>query len=513
MKKLGIVLGAAAFAAAAAFAGGKSETPQAGGSGSGAYKDTLIFSQGSDVTSLDPHIGKETPAVTVTSQIFDTLVEVDSATNELKPQIAERWEQLSPTSYRFYIRRGVKFHNGAEVTAEDVKFSLDRAINTPAVAYIVDFIADVQVENPYQVVVNTKAPYGPALRNLAVPFAAIVPKAYVEADKDALLRKPIGSGPYKFVEWKQSDSVRLEAFADYYAGAPQTKYVTMKVIPEASQATIALETGEIDLAYGISANDRRIVNANNSLALYIAPSLSCTYISLNLKKKPFDNKLVRQALSHAIDRQLIVDTVLSGAGSAADAIIAPAVYGYYATGVDAYDPALSKKLLAEAGYPDGFSTTLWVNNSQQRVAICEAIIDMLREVGVNARLEVMEFGAFIQRSTNGEHDMGAFGWITSTKDADYTYYSLEHSSQQGAAGNRTFTNEPEIDRLVELGRTSGDEAVREQAYKDLAIFLADYTNNLNICYLEDTVGGSKKVEGFVPDPIGYHKLDQVRVRR
>ncbi|AEF84565.1 dipeptide-binding protein [Treponema primitia ZAS-2] len=510
MKKQNICFAIGLICLVMALAGcGKSGSKaQAGG-----YKDTIIFGQGADVTSLDPHIGKETPAVTVTNHIFDTLVEVDGVTNELKPQIAERWEQLSPTSYRFFIRKGIKFHDGTELTAADVKFSLDRAIATPAVAYIVDFISNVTVEDPYTVVVNTHAPYGPTLRNLSVPFAAIIPKAAVEANPTGFIQHPIGSGPYKFVSWKQSDSVQMEAFADYYAGAPKTKNLIMKVIPEPSQRTIALETGELDLAYDLTPNDLKIITGNDKLTVFKAPSLSCTYISMNMRKAPFNNKLVRQAISHAIDRQLIVDTVLSGAGQAADAIIAPAVYGYFETGVDKFDPELSKQLLAQAGYPNGFSCSLWVNNSVQRVEICQAIIEMLRNVGITARLEVMELGAFIQRSTAGEHDMGAFGWVTSTKDADYTYYSLEHSSQQGAAGNRTFTADPEVDRLVDLGRTSVDPAIREKAYKDLAIYLADLENNVNIAYTEINVGGNNNVENFFIDPIGYHKLENVQVKK
>jgi peptide/nickel transport system substrate-binding protein len=305
----------------------------------------------------------------------------------------------------------------------------------------------------------------------------------------------------------------MEAFDDYYAGPAKTKFLVMKVIPEASQRTIALETGEIDLAYDVSANDIKIVEANENLTIFKAPSLSCFYVSMNLRTKPFDQKLVRKAISHAIDRQLIIDTVLSGAGDPADAIIAPAVYGYYKTGVDKYDPALSKQLLAQAGYPNGFTCNLWTNNNQERIDICQAIIEMLREVGITARIEVLETGTFIQRSTAGEHDMAYFGWVTSTKDGDYTYYSLEHSSQQGAAGNRTFVADPEVDRLVDTGRTSVDDAVRAQAYKDLAIYLADLTNNANIVYTQINAGGSNRVENFLIDPIGYHKLENVQVRK
>lgn len=509
MKKILTVL-LVLVCCSALFAGGSKEDSAADTTG---YKDTIVFGQGADVTSFDPHVGKETPAVAVTNHIFDTLVDTNPTTGEVIPQIAERWEQLSPVSYRFFIRKGITFHNGEELKADDVKFSLDRAIASGSVSYIVDFIKEVVVEDDYTVVVTTKAPYGPTLRNLAVPFAAIVPKDYVTANPDSLKNKPIGSGPYKFVSWSQSDNVKLEAFDAYFQGAPKTKNLIMKVIPEAAQRTIALETGELDLAYDILVSDLKRVEANKDLTLFEAPSLTCFYISFNMKKAPFDNQLVRQAINMAIDRQLLVDTVNNGTGSAADEIIAPAVYGYYSTGVWEYNPTKAKALLSEAGYPNGFSATLWVNNNQSRVEMCQAIQEMLREIGITVKVEVMEFGTFISRSTAGEHDMGYFGWVTSTKDADYTYYSLEHSTQQGAPGNRSFISDPEVDRLVELGRTSADTKVRDAAYKDLAIKLKEIANNAPIIYTAITAGASNKVENFVLDPIGYHRLEGVTVTK
>ncbi|WP_298502493.1 ABC transporter substrate-binding protein, partial [uncultured Sphaerochaeta sp.] len=265
------------------------------------------------------------------------------------------------------------------------------------------------MEDQYTVLVTTKAPYGPTLRNLAVPFAAIVPKDYVSANQDILKTKPVGSGPYKFVSWTQNDNTKLEAFDQYYKGAPQTKNLIIKVIPEASQRTIALETGELDIVYDVLVSDMKRVRENKNLILLEAPSLTCFYISFNMRKPPFNNQLVRQAINMAIDRQLLVDTVNSGTGAPADEIIAPAVYGYYSTGVWEYNPAKAKQLLAQAGYPNGFSTTLWVNNNQSRVEMCQAIQEMLREIGITVKVEVMEFGTFISRTTAGEHDMGYFG--------------------------------------------------------------------------------------------------------
>lgn len=475
------------------------------------YKDTLIWAQGADVTSMDPHQGKETPAVEVTQQIFDTLFVVNQETNEVEGQICESWEQTSDTSYTFKIREGIKFHDGEELTAEDVKFSLDRAANSSSVSYVADFMDVVTVVDDYTVEVTLDAPYAPALRNLSVPFTAIVPKHIVETDEENWLLNPVGSGPYKFVEWKQGDSVKLEAFEDYYAGAPATKNLVMKVIPEAAQRTIALETGEIDIAYDILVNDIEKVAENEDLTLFDAPSLTCYYISMNMNAAPFDNKLVRQAINYAIDRELLVETIACGSGQAADAIVAPAVFGYADPGDYEYNPEKARELLAEAGYADGFDTTLWVNDNQTRVEACQAIQFMLMDVGINCEIEIMEFGTFIEQTSAGEHDMAYFGWVTSTKDADYTYYSLEHSSQQGAPGNRTFVNDETVDALVEKGRTTTDEEERLAAYTELTEYLFDLANNAPVYYSNITAATNAKVEGFVMDPVGYHDLYSVKI--
>ena len=509
-RAMSLVL-AAAMALSLAACGGNQENNGSGGGTAGGYKNTLTWAQGADVTSLDPHQGKETPAVQVNTQIFDTLVTVDPETNEVVPQIAESWEQTDDQTYVFKIREGIKFHDGSDLTAEDVKFSLDRARNSAAVSYIVNFIEEVTVDDDHTVTVKTTAPYAPTLRNLAIPFAAIVPKAVVEADENAFIQNPVGSGPYKFVEWNHGDHVTLKAFDDYYAGKPETENLIMKVIPETSQRTIALETGEVDLAYDLAVNDIPKVNSDDKLTVYEIPSLTCWYESMNMNKKPFDNPKVREAMSMAIDRQTIIDTINAGSGQTADAIIAPAVFGYYSTGVKEYNPTKAKELLAEAGYPNGFSTTLWVNDNQSRIEMCQAMQAMLLEVGVQCNLEVLEFGSFISRTTAGDHDLAYFGWTTSSGDADYSYYSLEHSTQQGAAGNRSFLADPDVDKLIEEARSNTNEEERKELYKELAIKLDEINNNIPVYYSSINVGANKKVEGFVMDANGYHSLEKVKV--
>lgn len=476
-------------------------------------KDSLIWVQGADVTSMDPHQGKETPAVQVTCNIFDTLLLVDPSGNPI-PCLAESWENIDDVTWQFKLREDVKFHDGSAMTAEDVKYSLDRAIATPAVAYIVDFIAEVVVDDPYTVTVITKAPYAPILANLAVPFAGIVPKALVEADKDAFLLHPVGTGAYKFVEWKQGDYVKLEANPDYFRGAPKTQYLQMKVVPEASQRTIALETGEADFAYDVPSIDVKRVEADDNLALLTAPPLSVWYVSMNMNKEPFNNEKVRQAIRYAINEEDLLMAVRYGMGEIASSLIPPAAFGYSEKSqAYPFDLEKAKALMAEAGYPDGFKCNLWVNENQERVEACSIIQNQLKQIGIDVEISVMEFGTYIEQTSAGLHDLAYFGWTCSTADADYNYYSLCHSSQQGAAGNRSFLNDPEVDRLVEAGRSTADAAQRQAYYDELEAYLGPITPNATLFYSVLNVGTSKNVQEFVVDPNGYHRLYTVYAER
>lgn len=474
-------------------------------------KDTLIFGQGADVTSFDPHVGKETPAVTVTDQIFDTLTQTDNEMNVI-PGIAESWKQLTETSYQFDIRKDIKFHNGLALTAKDVKYSLDRAIGSSYVSYIVNFIETVEIVDDYTIVVNTYEPYAPILMNLAHPSSAIVSMETVENDPESLKTAPVGCGPYKFVEWRQGDSVKLEAFDDYYGGKPATKNIIMRVIPENAQRTIALETGEIDIAYNLSVNDIERVQENSDLELMTSNTSACGYISFNTMRAPFDNVKARQAIAYAIDKQLIVDTLLYGQGTPANSVINEVVFGGV-KGLEGipYDPEMAKKLAKEAGIEDGTELMISVNDNQVRIETCQVIQGMLSEIGIDLKIEVLEFGALIEKTTQKQHDMAFFGWITSTSDADYTYYPLFHSSMVGAPGNRSFYNNPVVDKLIEDGRSNANYDERSVIYEEIADILADEVPSLPIYFQKMSVGFNNNVEGFEINPIGYHKLNTVKV--
>ncbi len=483
--------------------------------GGTAYKDTLCWAQASDVTSMDPHVGKETAAVTVTCNMFSTLMIV-LGDEDPKPLLAESYQQLSDKDWEFTIRKGVKFHDGSEMTIEDVKWSLDRAINSNYVSYIVNFIDNVEITGEDTIVIHCKEPYAPILNNLSMPFSAIVPKAYIEEKGEEYFQlNPIGSGPYKLVEWNPGESVKLEAFEDYFGDKAQTKNLVMKVIPEAAQRVIALETGEVDIAYNIEANNLAQVQGNPDLVTLDEPSMTCYNYFFNLKKtdSPLADIRVRQAICHAVDSDLIIDTILNGTGIPATSMIAPSVAGYAESPKYEYDLDKAKSLMAEAGYADGFSLVMVVNDSQQRVELCQVIQQMLKEIKIDVDIHSYEQATYINALNEGEHDMGFSAWITSTGDADYTYMPCYHSTQWGKPGNRSFFANEKADELIMAGRRESDIEKRKEIYKELNQVIYENCTQLFVCHPTNSYAMSKQVEGFILNNDGYNRLNYVLCRQ
>lgn len=490
--------------------GGQNRGSSNGGSGETAYKDTVIWAQSADVTSMDPHVGKETAAVTVTCNVFSTLMEVIGE-GDPQPLLAESYQQLSDTDWEFTIRQGVKFHDGTDMTIEDVKYSLDRAINSSYVGYIVGFIDSVEITGENTIVIHCTAPYAPILNNLSMPFSAIVPKAYIEEKgEEYFAQHPIGTGPYKMVEWNPSESVTLEAFDEYFGGTPATKNLIMKVIPEAAQRVIALETGEVDIAYSIEANDVAKVEENNDLVLFSHPSLTCMNYFFNLEKGPTSDLKVRQAICHAIDRQVIIDTILAGSAVPATSMIAPAVAGYVEAPTYEYDLEKAKELMAESSYPDGCDIVMVSNQSQQRTEICQVVQSMLKELNINVSIKTYEQATYIQALVEGEHDMGFSSWITSTGDADYTYYPCYHSTQWGKPGNRSFFANEKADELIMEGRSLSNMEERKAVYKELNQIIYENCTQAFLCHPMSVEATNKNVEGFVSNKDGYNRLWTVK---
>lgn len=480
----------------------KEEPAPSGDAGEG----TIIVAQGADPKSLDPHATNDQPSSRVNKQIYDTLVEQDT-NMELQPGLAESWEQIDETTWEFKLRTGVKFHNGEELKASDVVFSINREKESASTGHIVSFVKEVEAKDDHTVVIKLEEPFAPILAHLAHTASSIVNEKAVTEAGDDYVSNPVGTGPFKFVSQDAGDKVTLEAFADYYKGAPKFKTLIIKNVAENATRTIGLETGEIDIAYDIEPNDFDVVRNNDKLELIDDESLSTAYIGFNTQKEPFTDVKVRKALNHAVNVEEIIEVVLEGSGKPATGPINNKVFGYDESlkSYD-YDPEKAKALLEEAGKGEGFETKIWTNDNPVRVKIAELVQAQLAEVGVKAEIEIVEWGAYLDRTAAGEHDMFILGWVTVTGDADYGLYALFHSSQKGSAGNRTFFDNAEVDKLLDAGRKESDPQKRLESYKPAQEIIVEEAPQIFLYFQNQNAGIQKTIKGFELHPAGHHRL-------
>ena len=473
-------------------------------------QDTIVIAQGQDPNSLDTHATNDQPSSRVSGNIYSRLVEFDKDMN-IVPGLAESWDLESATSTVFHLRKGVKFHNGEELKASDIKFSLERMIASPAVGHMVNAIEEIEIIDDYTVRVITSEPFGPLLHHLTHTASSIMnEKAISEAGED-YGQNPIGTGPYKFVEWQIGDRVILEAFDDYYGGKQEIPNAVFRNIAEGTNRTIALETGEVHIAYDIEPIDMSTVVNHDNLRLQEVESLGTEFFGFNTQKAPFDNILVRQAIAYVANADDIIEAVLLGGGRRANSPIAPKVFGHNPDAkLYSQDIEKARALMAEAGMEDGFSSTIWTNDTPLRIQKAQILQAQLRAINIDASIEVLEWGAFLDGTSRGDHEMFMLGWTTSTGDADFGLVPQFSSSSAGSAGNRTFYRNSEVDELLMQARASIDPDERLALYARVqeiiqheVPFFALYSKYIN-------VGLNKNVDNFNMAPTGHHRITDVR---
>ncbi|MCQ4085445.1 ABC transporter substrate-binding protein [Saccharibacillus sp. JS10] len=421
-----------------------------------------------DVSGLDP--GFLTENAQVVDNIFDTLVKRDE-NEKLIPGLATSWKQVDDLTWEFKLREGVSFTNGEPFNAEAVKYSLDRVIdpasNAPTASYV-STIDKVEAIDDYTVHVITKKP-DPLIptRFNRYPTEVVPPKYAEEVGQEEFAQKPIGTGPYKFVSWDKGSNVVLEANADYWNGAPEVKKVTFRSIPEASTRVSALLNGEVDIVTGVSPEDRsKIESSSNARLSTVERAGNTVYVGFKTDVKPFNDPKVRQALNYAIDVDTIVDKVLQGAAVRTNSLIGPKDFGYAGEpeGYN-YDPEKAKQLLAEAGYPDGFSITLdtvswYIKNTD----VAQVIAEQLKAVGVTVKVNNVESSVYRTLVPAGKQsDMYVLGWSsTNTLDADAAIYAILRSGESYS----TYHN-ADVDAKLDEARSSTDENKRTELYKEI----------------------------------------------
>lgn len=507
MKKLVCTLLALAMALSLVACGKPAETTPSGETGKAVHRDTLTVGISREPKALIPYASNDTGSSYITSLIYDKLIDTDKDMN-LIPGLAESWDKIDDTHYRFHLRKGVKFHNGTELTAKDVLYTFEKnsaADATSSTIGPVD-IKNSVIEDDYTVVIALSKVYPPFLNICSLDIAAIVCKDAMEADPAGYAKNPIGSGPFKFVEWASGDYIKLDSNTEWWGGDINFDHLMLRYIPEASTRAIEAESGGVDIAQ-IVVSDAQTVDASDDVDLLVQEILNTSYLSFNCSKEPFNNVKVRQAISMAIDAEAIVEATYYGYAKRADSFLAPAIWGYHGVSNEysKYDPEKAKALLTEAGYPDGFSCTMISNASQ---ATAEMIQAYLAEVGIKVTLNVTDFSNWLDSIVNGKQEMYIGGWTVPSADASEAFTAF-NSANIGKGDNRSFYGNDKVDGLIEKINSEADPDTRMQYCKELQEFLAEecVTIGLNVGVTFYAV--SKDISGFYVLPTQSPKFHEI----
>ena len=476
-------------------ASGSSESGSEETTAAGNIRTDIIIADSTDASTMDPHNANDGYSARVFNNIYDSLVK-QTADLDVEPCLAESWEYKSDTEIIFHLREGVKFHNGDELKASDVKFSIDRMVASPSVSSYFNKISEVTVIDDYTVSVKTSEPFAPLLFNLGGTYGSIVSEKAITEAGDDYDKNPIGTGPMKFKEWAANDHITLVRNEDYWKGTPKTTSITIRVIPEDSSRTIALQAGDVDMIDAVPAVDIDRVLEDENFTTVVQPSPSITYVSWNMTKAPYDNVKVRQALSYATNKQDIIDIVCEGKAIPINTLYSPLVNAYDETlDLYPYDLEKAKQMLIEAGYPDGFDMEILVSN-EIRSRICQIIQQDYASIGVNMEISVVEFGTLVEMSTGEDYDAFLLGWSQAV-DADNTMVFSFHSDNFGSKGNRARYSNPEFDEIVMQARVEMDETKRNELYKEAQRIVMEDSPWIPIMQAVNVAGMNKGVEGVV----------------
>ena len=459
-----------------------------------ALAQTLTIGVRGGPDSIDPHFTATGTHAEALKHVFDTLVWSGDGL-ELMPRLAESWKVINDNTWEFKLRRGVKFHDGSEFTAQDVKFSIERVpvVSGPNPTTIyVRRVKDVKIIDPYTVLVITDGA-APTLPNDFIRLFIVSAKAAAGLTKETSNeafnsgKAAVGTGPYKYVSWQPKGDLVL-ARNDAYWGPkePWAKHVR-KEIPNDAARVAQLKAGQLDLITRVPASDVATLQRDPKITVQTVDTVYVFNIELDLREKalnvtakdgsalpknPFLDLRVREAIDLAIDRKALAEVAMEGLGKPASQMVTPSIFGFNKTlGDRKYDPAGARKLLADAGYPNGFKVQF--SFTQDRLPgdrqVGTSVAQMLAAVGIDAQANAQPAAVFFPARTRGDYSMSMSGWGTLTGEAHYTLSSLAHSNDKerkmGAFNVLNYKN-PVMDKLLQDAAIEMDVGKRRKFLED-----------------------------------------------
>lgn len=469
-----------------------------------AYKDTLTIAHWEEPTTLDPQAQGKMSCGAVSVQIYDNLITMDENNNPV-PSLAEKWEQIDDTTFRFYLRDGVKFHNGDPLTAEDVCYTIARACTNPGSSSIFKSVDgdNTKAIDDLTVEIKLKTPDASIFDTLQGPRGGIVCKRAVEEmGEDAFGHAPVGSGPYKLSEWQTGTEIRLTANEDYWGDAPETPNIVFKIITESANRVIEMETGNADICLNVLASEVARLEEAEGLHVEMDTGYQYTTVTFNMQDPVLSDIRVRQALVYAIDRDAIVKAVYKGTATVADSIMPTTLLGAKTYDPNLYDVEKAKELLAEAGYADGLTLNFVVQPLEEMQRITEAIQNMWKQIGVETNISTAEVAAYLAQGNTLQ--VG----IRNGSASDPANTLIIYDS---AFGDRLNSNDEVLDKMLADAKTIYDIDERANAYYEICDYLWEAKWSLPIAFKNTIYAVSDKVEGFEFDRMNFLDMKKIRV--
>jgi peptide/nickel transport system substrate-binding protein len=471
-------------------------------------KRELVVAQGGDIAWLDPHMSTSSNDIRISFNIFDNLTS-RRPDGKLAPGLASEWKLQGQQAWAFKLRSGVKWHNGDPFTSADAKFSIERTYDPAAktrVNTVLTTIERIEAPDPTTLIIHTKKPDPLLPARLGFYAGQIVPKKYMESvGPEVFNQKPVGTGPVRFVSWTKDDKVVLEANPDYWGGKPEFDRLIVRALPEMAPRIAALLKGEVDIATQLPPDQGERVRGNASTAVAGALYGGLYVLAVNSKRPPLDNPLVKQALSLAIDREVIIKELWRGRGVVPSGPIAKGDNHFDASlPALAYNPKEARERLKKAGYKGEeivITTTAGYMAGDKPMA--EAVQAMWKDAGINGTVEVVEYS--VRAQMNRDKSFKGLWWSdpTSTlRDPDGMMWRL-----LGPGGPQDYWRHAEWDELGNAARFSVDEKFRGEAYKKMTKIFLEHFPWLPVIQPYEDYGLQKHVE-WTPDP-----LQQLEIRR
>jgi dipeptide transport system substrate-binding protein len=513
--------------------------------GVGAQAKTLVFCSEGSPENFDPMINTTGTTFDANRPIYNRLVEFKPGTTEVGPGLAESWEiSADGKTYTFHLRHNAKWQSNKDFkptrgfNADDVIFSFERQwkdsnpyhkvsgggydyfndMNLPTLLDSIDKVDD------YTVRFVLKQPQAPFLADMAMDFASIQSKEYADAmlkagKPEEIDQQPIGTGPFELLQYTKDATIRYRAFAGYWGTKPKLDTLVFSISTDPAVRLAKLRANECQVADYPSPADLPAIRADKDLVMPSQPGLNIGYLAFNNTKAPFTDVRVRRALNMAIDKKSILDAVYQGAGQPAKNLIPPSMWSYDDKIEDfKYDPEAAKKLLADAGFPNGFETDLWAmpvqrpyNPDAKRIA--ELMQSDLAKVGVKAKIVSYEWGEYRKRVQNSEHQMALLGWTGDNGDPDNFFQPLAGcgAARPGGGSASKWCN-PEFQALIDKAAMVSDQAERARLYEQAQVIMHDQAPFYLIAHSVVFMPMRKNVTGYVMSPLGAHVFDNVDLK-